>query len=111
MSDVHPSAQIDPGARLGVGVRIGAFAVVGPGVELGDGVVLHPHTVVIGNTQIGARTQVFPFAAVGGAPQDKSFAGEPTRLEIGVDNVIREHVTVHLGTPRGGGCTRLGDDN
>ena len=92
-------------------MRIGAFAVVGPGVELGDGVVLHPHTVVIGNTQIGARTQVFPFAAVGGAPQDKSFAGEPTRLEIGVDNVIREHVTVHLGTPRGGGCTRLGDDN
>jgi UDP-N-acetylglucosamine acyltransferase len=111
VSEVHPTAQVDPRARLGDGVRIGAYAVVGPEVSLAEGVELHAHALVTGRTRIGPRTRIFPFAAVGGEPQDKGFAGEPTQLEIGADNVIREHVTIHVGTPRGGGCTRLGDDN
>jgi UDP-N-acetylglucosamine acyltransferase len=90
---------------------VGAFSVVGPEVELADGVEIASHVSVIGRTRIGPRTRVFPFAAVGGEPQDRSFAGEETRLEIGADNVIREHVTIHVGTKKGGGCTRIGDDN
>lgn len=111
MAAVHPSAVVDPRARLAVDVEVGPFALVGPDVELGPGAVVGAHAVVVGRSTIGARTRIYPFAAVGGDPQDRSFAGEPTRLEIGSDNVIREHVTIHLGTPKGGGCTRLGDDN
>lgn len=111
MQDVHATAVIDPKARLGAGVRIGAYSVIGPEVVLGDGVEVGSHVVVTGRTSIGARTKIFPFAAVGGEPQDRGFAGESTELVIGTDNVIREHVTIHVGTPRGGGCTRIGDDN
>jgi len=107
---VHPHAVVDPSAKLGDDVTIGAFSYVGPGVELGAGVVIANHASVTGATRLGARTQVHPFAAVGGNPQDKKYAGEPTRLEIGADCQIREGVTVHRGTPQGGGTTRLGDD-
>jgi UDP-N-acetylglucosamine acyltransferase len=108
---VHPHAVVDPSAKLADDVTIGAFSYVGPGVELGSGVVVANHVSVTGATRIGARTQIHPFAAVGGNPQDKKYAGEPTRLEIGADNQIREGVTIHRGTPQGGGVTRLGDDN
>lgn len=111
MGRIHPTAVIDPGAKLADDVEIGAYVVVGPGVELEAGVVLRPHCHVWGSTRIGAGTRVFPFAALGEEPQDKSFTGETTRLEIGRSNVIREHVTIHVGTVRGGGCTRIGDDN
>jgi UDP-N-acetylglucosamine acyltransferase len=111
VSEVHPTAQVDPRARIAGGVRIGACSVVGPDVSLAEGVEIGPHVVVVGRTRIGARTRIFPFAAVGGEPQDKGFAGEPTELELGADNVIREHVTIHTGTKKGGGCTRIGDDN
>jgi UDP-N-acetylglucosamine acyltransferase len=108
---VHPTAVVDPRARLADDAEVGPFALVGPDVELGAAAVVGAHAVVVGRTTIGPRTRIFSFAAVGGDPQDRSFAGEPTRLEIGADNVIREHVTIHLGTPKGGGCTRIGDDN
>lgn len=111
MTRVHPSAVVDPSAKLDEGVVVGPFAYVGNGVELGPGVEVAHHATVEGLTRIGARTRVFPYAAVGGEPQDKKFEGESTRLEIGADNVIREHVTIHVGTTGGGGCTRLGDDN
>ncbi len=111
MAAVHPTAVVDPRARLADDAEVGPFVLVGPDVELGSAAVVGAHAVVVGRTTIGARTRIFPFAAVGGDPQDRSFAGEPTRLEIGADNVIREHVTIHLGTPKGGGCTRIGDDN
>lgn len=111
MSEIHPTALVDPAATLGEGVRVGPWSLIGPDVVLEDGVVIDPHVVVSGRTRIGPRTRVHPFAAIGGEPQDKTYAGEETRLEIGADNVIREHVTVHVGTPRGGGCTRIGDDN
>jgi len=108
---IHPTAVVDPSAKLADDVEVGPFCWVGPGVELGPGVVLANHVSVSGLTRIGARTRVHPFAALGGDPQDKRFAGERTRLEIGADNVIREGATIHVGTPRGGGCTRIGDDN
>jgi UDP-N-acetylglucosamine acyltransferase len=108
---IHPSAVVDPAAKLADDVEVGPFSVVGPGVELGPGVVLTGHVHVAGLTRLGAGTRVHPFAALGGDPQDRSFAGERTRLEIGCHNVIREGATIHVGTPRGGGCTRIGDDN
>lgn len=111
MEGVHATAIVDPKARLGANVRIGPWSLVGPDVVLEDGVEVGPHVVVIGRTTVGSRTKLFPFAAVGGEPQDRSFTGESTELVIGTDNVIREHVTIHVGTPRGGGCTRIGDDN
>jgi UDP-N-acetylglucosamine acyltransferase len=92
-------------------VRVGAYAVIGPDVVLEAGVEVRPHALITGRTRIGARTRVFPFAVLGEEPQDKSFSGEATELLIGADNVLREHVTIHVGTAKGGGCTRIGDDN
>lgn len=105
---IHALAHVAPGARLGAGVRVGPFCVVGPEVELGDGVVLHSHVNVDGQTTIGARTEVHPFASLGTPPQDLSYKGEPTRLTIGADCVIRESVTVNRGTPKTG-LTAIGD--
>lgn len=111
MALVHPTASVSPQAKLADDVEIGAFAVVGPDVELGPGVVVGPQAVVSGRTILGAGTRVYPFAAVGGDPQDQKYAGEPTQLVVGDRNVIREHVTIHVGTVQGGGVTRVGDDN
>jgi UDP-N-acetylglucosamine acyltransferase len=108
---VHPSAIVDPRVKLGDDVEVGPYCVLGPDVELGDNVVVQPHVVINGHTSIGAGTRISPFACIGGEPQDRGFAGETTRLAIGRDNVIRENVTIHVGTPKGGGCTRIGDDN
>ena len=111
MPEIHPSAVVDPRAKLAEDVRVGAFVVVGPEVELASGVEVRPHAHVWGRTSVGERTRIFPFAVLGEEPQDKSFSGEETALVIGRDNVLREHVTIHVGTHRGGGCTRIGDDN
>lgn len=111
MPRIHPTAIVDPGAKLADDVEVGPLSCIGPGVELGAGVVVGSQVSLVGHTRVGPRTRIHPFAAVGGDPQDKSFAGERTRLEIGADNVIREHATIHVGTPQGGGCTRIGDDN
>lgn len=109
--DIHPSAVVDPEARLGENVRIGPFCVVGPEVSLGEEVELVSHVSVAGRTSVGEGTVVYPFAALGHPPQDLSYAGEPTVLEIGAANRIREHVTMHPGTARGKGVTRVGDHN
>jgi UDP-N-acetylglucosamine acyltransferase len=108
---VHPSALVDPGADLAPDVVVGPFCVVGPGVRLGAGTVLHAHVVVEGPTTIGEQNRFFPFACVGMEPQDLKFRGEPTTLEIGDRNTVRENVTVHRGTVGGGGATRIGSDN
>lgn len=107
-ADIHPMALVAPGATLGEGVRIGPFCTVGPEVKLGEGVVLHAHVNLDGDTTIGARTEIFPFASLGTPPQDLSYKGEPTRLTIGADCVIRESVTVNRGTPKTG-LTAIGD--
>jgi len=108
---IHPSSIVDPGAELADGVVIGPFCTVGAHVRLGEGVIVHSHVVIEGHTEIGRETQVFPFTSLGEPPQDVKYRGEPTRLEIGARNMLREHVTIHPGTAAGGGTTRVGDDN
>jgi len=108
---VHPTATIEDGAKLADDCVVGAYSLVGSEVELAAGVVVEAHATVIGRTSVGAGTRIFPYACIGGEPQDRNFQGEPTRLSIGESNVIREHVTIHVGTAQGGGCTRVGDDN
>lgn len=107
---IHPTAVIAQGAVIGANVFIGPFCVVGPEVTLEDGVRLISHVVVDGHTQIGAGTEIFPFASIGHRPQDKKYNGEPSRLVIGKRNVIREHVTMNPGTEGGGLLTLVGDD-
>jgi len=109
MSQIHPTAIVEAGAELGSDVTIGPYCVVGPKVVLGAGVVLQSHVVVTGDTRIGARTHAFPSASLGQIPQDKKYKGEPARLEIGEDNVIREGVTMNIGTEGGGMLTKVGD--
>ena len=108
---VHPAACVEDGAILGAGVVVGAFAFVGAEVELGAGVEVGQHATLIGRSRVGADCRIFPHVVLGGEPQHTEFAGEATRLEIGARTVLREHVTVHVGTARGGGCTRVGEDN
>jgi UDP-N-acetylglucosamine acyltransferase len=111
LTQIHPTATVEAGAVLAADVEIGPYALVGPEVELGAGVTIGPHAIVTGRTRVGDATRIFAHACIGGEPQDREFAGESTMLEIGRENVIREHVTIHVGTPKGGGCTRIGDDN
>jgi len=109
MAEIHPTAIVDKKAKLGAGVRIGPYCTVGPDVVLGDNVELVSHVVTAGNTEIGANTRIFPFATVGLPPQDLKYKGEPTRLTVGRDVIIREHATLHPGTAEGGGLTAVGD--
>lgn len=108
--NIHPTAIVADGATLGADVSIGPYCIVGARVTLGDGVKLQSHVVVDGNTSIGSKTEIFPFASIGLAPQDRKFKGEDSRLVIGARNVIREHVTMNPGTEGGGMLTQVGDD-
>ncbi|MBI1327164.1 MAG: acyl-ACP--UDP-N-acetylglucosamine O-acyltransferase [Alphaproteobacteria bacterium] len=110
-STIHPTAVIDSNARIGNGVNIGAYCVIGPDVWLHDNVTLKPHVVLDGDTEIGSGTIVYSFASIGAAPQDLKYNGEKTKLVIGKNNVIREHVTMNPGTVQGGGETRVGDNS
>ena len=110
MPDIHPTAVVDGGARIGANVTVGPYSIVGTGVGLAEGVTVMSHVVVNGRTSIGANTKVYPFASVGLAPQDLKYKGEPSRLEIGCNNIIREHVTMHGGTEGGGMVTRVGNN-
>lgn len=107
---IHPMAVVDSAAKIGAGCVVGPFCVIGPDVVLADGVILHSHVVISGDTVIGPGTEIFPFAVIGGIPQDLKFLGEKTALRIGARNRIREHVTINTGTAGGGGVTRIGDD-
>jgi UDP-N-acetylglucosamine acyltransferase len=108
---IHPTASVAPDAELADGVEVGAYAVIGADVVIGAGTIVGPHAVVQGPTRIGAGNRIFQFASVGSAPQDKKYKGEPTRLEIGDRNVIRECVTLNRGTVQDEGVTAIGDDN
>ena len=107
----HATAIVDPAARIGRNVEIGPYAIIGPNVEIGDNTRIGPHTVINGHTRIGRDNRIFQFCSLGEVPQDKKYAGEPTRLEIGDRNVIREFCTFNLGTVQDCGVTRIGDDN
>jgi UDP-N-acetylglucosamine acyltransferase len=108
---IHPSASIAPSAKLAPGVKVGAFAIVGDDVELGEDCVLHAHAVVSGPSRLGSANVFHPFCVIGGDPQDYTFAGERTELVTGDKNIFREYVTVSRGTNKGGGVTRIGDEN
>ena len=106
---IHPTAIVASGAEIGDAVSIGPYSTVGPEVRLGDGVRLDAHVNIEGDTVIGGGTRVFPFASLGTAPQDLKYNGERTRLEVGRNCMIREHVTMNTGTEGGGGLTSVGD--
>src|ERR1700761_6620367 len=105
---IHPSAVIEDGARLGASVEIGPFCHIGPQAKLGDGVKLISHVSVAGDTSVGARTVIYPFASIGHPPQDLKYRGEPVRLTIGEDCLIREGVTMNPVTAGGGSETIVG---
>ncbi len=111
MAQVHSTALVDPRAELDATVIVGAYSVVGPHVRVGSGTTIGPHCVIEGHTTLGRDNQIFQFASIGAAPQDKKYRGEPTRLEIGHGNTIREFVTINTGTVQDVGVTTLGDDN
>lgn len=108
---MHPLSSIHPRADIGADVSVGAFSVIGPDVIIGDRCVLASNVVIEGPTEIGPDNRIAPFASIGGAPQDLKYNGEPTRLEIGAGNTIREYVTINRGTVQGGGVTRIGSNN
>lgn len=108
---IDPRAVVHEGARLAEDVKVGPFAVIGPDVEIGSGSEVGAHAVIEGPTVIGRNNRIYPFAAVGLAPQDKKYAGEPTRLVIGDRNTIREYCTLNRGTEQDRGETTLGSDN
>jgi UDP-N-acetylglucosamine acyltransferase len=108
---IHPTAIVDPKSKIHPSCKIGPYCVVGPDVELGEGCRLVSHVAIEGPTKIGVDNGFFPFTSIGLAPQDITYAGEPTRLEIGDHNVIREFVTINRGTVKGAGSTRVGNHN
>jgi UDP-N-acetylglucosamine acyltransferase len=108
---VHPDARVHPGARLAAGVEVGPYSIVGEHVEVGEGCWIGAHVVIDGHVRIGRRNRIFHFCSIGAPPQDKKYKGEPTAVEIGDDNTIREYVTINRGTAQDVGVTRLGSEN
>lgn len=108
---IHPSAIVHPGAKLAPDVEVGPYAIIGEHVEIGAGTSVGSHSVLSGHTRIGRDNRIFHHVVLGEVPQDKKYAGEPTRLKIGDRNVIREFCTFHTGTVQDNGETRLGNDN
>jgi UDP-N-acetylglucosamine acyltransferase len=108
---IHPSAIVDARAQLDEHVDVGAFTIVGPDVEVGAGTWVGPHVVIHGPTRIGRENRIYQFCSLGDAPQHVGYRGEPTRLEIGSRNTLREYCTFNRGTVDGGGVTVVGDDN
>ena len=111
MANIHSTAIVDPAAVLDDNVEIGAYSIIGPDVRIGAGTRIGPHVVIDGHTTIGRDNTFFQFSSIGAAPQDKKYLGEPTQLEIGDRNTIREFCTFNRGTAQDGGVTRLGNDN
>jgi UDP-N-acetylglucosamine acyltransferase len=111
MANIQPSAIVESGADLDGSVSIGAYTIVRAGVRIGAGTSVGPHCVIEGRTTIGRDNRIFQFASIGAVPQDKKYAGEPTELQIGDRNTIREFCTLNLGTAQDSAVTRIGDDN
>lgn len=108
---IHPTALIENGAQLGVDVRVGAYTIIEKDVQVGDRTAIGPHAVIRGHTKIGADNKIYQFVSLGEIPQDKKYKGEPTHLEIGDNNTIREYCTFNIGTLQDGGVTRIGSNN
>ena len=110
MTNIHATAIVTPGAEIADDVAIGPYCVIGENVKLSEGVRLKSHVVVDGHTNVGPGTVIYPFSSIGSPPQDLKYGGEPSVLQIGANNVIREHVTMNPGTEGGGMITRIGDN-
>ena len=108
---IHKTAIVDKKAKISAKAIIGPYSIIGPNVEIGEDIEIQSHVNITGNTIIGKNTKIFPFASVGTNPQDLKYRGEETKLEIGNNNIIREHVTINTGTEGGGGITKIGDNN
>ncbi len=108
---IHQTAIIDPSAKIADGVEIGPYSIIGANVEIDAGTWIGPHVVINGPTKIGKENKIYQFASIGEAPQDLKYSGQPTRLEIGDRNTIREYVTFNRATEEGGGITQIGSDN
>src|SRR5437764_2259274 len=108
---ISPHAVIEPGAVLAEDVEVGPFSVIGREVRIGAGCKIYSHAVITGLVTMGRANVVHPNCVIGGPPQDRKYRGAPTRVEIGDNNVFREAVTVHVGTEKGGGVTRIGNNN
>jgi UDP-N-acetylglucosamine acyltransferase len=111
MPNIHSTAIVQPSARLAQDVEIGAYTIIGGEVEIGAGTKVGPHVVITGLTRIGRGNRIYQFSSLGDIPQDKKYGGEPTRLEIGDGNVIREFCSFNTGTAQDAGVTRVGNDN
>lgn len=108
---IHPTAIVHPNAKIGANVSIGAYSIIGGNVEIGDGTRIASHVVVEGHTRIGRDNEIFQFCSIGAQPQDKKYEDEPTRLEIGDRNTIREFCSFNVGTSQDAHVTRMGSDN
>ena len=111
MAQVHATAIVDAKAELDAGVSVGPYTLIGPQARIGAGTTIGAHCVIEGRTTIGRDNRIFAFNAIGGPPQDKKYAGEPTELHIGERNTIREYCTLNTGTVQDSAVTRIGDDN
>ncbi len=111
LAGIHPTAIVHPSARIGAGAAVGAYAVIDEHVEIGEGTSIGHHCVVTGRTKIGRDNRIFHFCSIGEEPQDRKYDEEPTRLEIGDRNTIREFCTFNTGTAQDAGVTRIGNDN
>lgn len=109
--EIHPTALVDSKAKISAGVKIGAFSIVGPDVEIGEGTVIQGHVLIEGHTKIGKNNEFYPYCTIGTPPQDLSYKGEPTRVEIGDNNVFREYVSVHRATMKQDQVTIIGNSN
>ena len=108
---IHKTAIIKDGANISENVEIGAYSVIGHQVTIDSGTILHSHVNIMGNTKIGSGNEIFPFTSIGNDPQDLKYQGEENSLIIGNDNKIREYVNINPGTKRGGGITKIGNNN
>ena len=108
---IHETAIVDRKAKISEKTIIGPYSIVGPDVQIDGGAEIQSHVNITGNTIIGSNTKIFPFASIGTNPQDLKYKGEKTKLDIGSNNIIREHVTINTGTDGGGGITKIGSNN
>ena len=108
---IHPTAIVDKNAIIHEGVEIGAYSVIGANVEIGENTIVAHHASIVGHSKIGTNNRIYQFVSIGEAPQDKKYKGEPTRIEIGNDNTIREFCTLNTGTVQGTSLTKVGNSN
>ncbi len=110
MNKIHPTSIVDKNAKISPNVKIGPYSIIGPEVKINSGTIIHPNVVIMGKTSIGKQNIIYPFTSIGNPPQDLKYKGEKSKLIIGNNNVIREHVTINPGTKGGGMLTQIGNN-